>query len=129
MDLAIMIGRLIYGGFFINAGLDHLRHRAMMMPYAAAKGVPAPTAAVVLTGVQLLAGGLSIVLGLWPRVGLVLIALFLLPTSFMMHAYWKVPDPAGRTMDRVQFLKNMALLGATLMLFAVPEPWRWSLGR
>jgi putative oxidoreductase len=129
MDVVIMIGRVIYGAFFINAGLDHLRHHAMMTTYAAAKGVPAARAAVALTGLQLLAGGLSIVLGFRPSIGLVLIALFLLPTSFMMHAYWKVPDPAGRRMDRVQFFKNMALLGATLMLFGLPQPWHWSLGR
>jgi hypothetical protein len=29
--------------------------------------------------------------------------------------------------ERVNFLKNGALLGATLMLFALPQPWPVSL--
>ena len=129
MQFIVMLGRLLYGGFFFNAGLDHLRKVNMMAPYAAAKGVPAAKPAVLLTGVQLVAGGASVLLGLWPTIGITLIALFLVPTSFLIHGFWTATDPQARTMERVQFLKNAALLGASLMLLAIPQPWLWSVGR
>jgi hypothetical protein len=31
-------------------------------------------------------------------------------------------------MDKIQFMKNMAILGAVLMLLAIPTPWSLSLG-
>jgi len=31
-------------------------------------------------------------------------------------------------MEQVQFMKNMAILGAILMLLAIPTPWPMSLG-
>ena len=87
------------------------------------KGVPVPTAAVALTGLMLILGGLSIFLGAYSVVGIVLLVVFFIPVSFMMHNFWKVQDPQMKMGDRVNFLKNMALLGAVLMFLAIPQPW------
>ena len=129
MEYLVLLGRVLLGAFFVQAGVDHLRKVDMMAPYAAAKGVPAARLSVRVTGVQLLAGGFSILLGAWPQWGVLLIALFLIPTSFMMHAFWAVKDPQAAMMDRVQFGKNIALLGGVLMLLAIPRPWVWSVLR
>lgn len=129
MPYLILLGRVLFGGFFLGAGVDHIRKRKTMASEAAAKGVPAPHIAVVLTGLQLLAGGASVVLGFKPAIGVALIGLFLVPTSFIMHPYWSTTDPEARANDRAQFYKNTALLGANLMLLAIPTPWAWSLAR
>ena len=42
MQYLFLAGRVLYGGFFLLAGIDHFRHVGMMTPYAAAKGIPAP---------------------------------------------------------------------------------------
>jgi uncharacterized membrane protein YphA (DoxX/SURF4 family) len=55
--------------------------------------------------------------------------LFLVPVSFFMHAFWSDGTAATRTADMVNFTKNMALLGSSLMFLAIPEPWPYSLGR
>jgi len=44
-----------------------------------------------------------------------------------MHAFWK-EEGQTRVVEKIQFLKNMALLGAVLMLLAIPTPWMLSLG-
>jgi len=49
------------------------------------------------------------------------------PTSFVMHNYWAVTDPAARVVDQVSFMKNIALLGAAWMLLLIPQPWAFSL--
>ncbi len=129
MDIVFLIGRLLLGGFFISNGINHFRNLTLMAGYANSKGTPAPALAVGGTGVLLLAGGLSLVLGFQPIVGAALLAIFLLGVSFKMHNYWAVQDPQAKLGEQVNFMKNMALLGALLMLVAIPRPWSLSLGR
>jgi uncharacterized membrane protein YphA (DoxX/SURF4 family) len=114
---------MIFGGFFAYSGLNHLKNSEGMAQYAGAKGVPAPQQAVQATGAMLLAGGLSIIAGLKPRQGLALIVAFLVPVSLRMHRFWEEQDPQKRQMEMIQFMKNMALLGAALALMELKEPW------
>ncbi len=129
MKALFITGRILFGGFFAFNGLNHFLQLGFLAGYAQMKGVPAPTLAVALTGVLLLAGGLSILFGAWPRVGIALLVIFLLPTSVMMHDFWSVADEMQRAGEMVNFMKNMALAGAALMLLAVPEPWPASLSQ
>jgi putative oxidoreductase len=123
-----LLGRILYGGFFLLNACRHFTRAAAMAPYAGSRGVPAPKAAILGSGVLLLLGGLSILLGVRPRLGILCVVLFLLPVTFTMHNYWADRDPQARQMNEVQFSKNVALLGAALMLLAIPEPWWLSLG-
>ena len=45
-----------------------------------------------------------------------------------MHVYWKMQDPSMKMTQKINFEKNMALLGAALMILAISTPWIWSLG-
>lgn len=123
MRSLFVLGRALLGGFFVYNGLNHLRHADQMAPYAESKGVPAPAAAINGTGAMLLAGGLSVALGLKPRQGLATIVAFLVPTTFQMHRFWQETDAQRRTNETVNFGKNIALIGAALALMQVPEPW------
>lgn len=127
-DIALLIGRVLFGGVFVYNGLNHFRNRQAMVGYATYKKVPAPSAAIPLTGLWLLAGGLSIMLGARPRVGAALVALFLLVVTPKMHDYWNVTDPQQQMGEWVNFQKNVALTGAALMMLALPLPWPYSLG-
>jgi uncharacterized membrane protein YphA (DoxX/SURF4 family) len=118
-----VLGRLILGGYFIYSGFNHFALINMMAGYAQSKGIPSPKAAVGFSGMLLLIGGLSILLGVYPTIGVVALALFLVPVTFTMHAFWKVQDPMAKMGESVNFMKNVALLGAALMLLAIPQPW------
>jgi putative oxidoreductase len=122
MTALFVTGRVIFGGFFIINGLNLLMSHAMMAQLAASKGVPAADVAVVVAGALILFGGASIVLGWRPELGIAAIAVFLVCVTFPMHDFW-AESGAERTADLVNFMKNMALLGATLMFAAVPRPW------
>lgn len=108
-------------------GMNHLMKRGMLTGYASSKGVPAPGFAVVFSGLLILLGGLGIFLGVLIPWAIASLVLFLVSVSFKMHAFWKISDPNMKMMEMVNFTKNMALLGAALMLAAVPEPWSYSL--
>jgi putative oxidoreductase len=123
MNTVLLLGRVILGGFFLYSGINHFIGFGMMTQYAKMKGVPFPAFAQGLTGVMLLLGGLSVVFGLYPVVGIGLLVVFLIPVSFVMHNFWKIGDPQLRMADRINFLKNIALAGAMLMLLAIPTPW------
>jgi len=128
MNIAFLIGRIIVGAYYISSGFNHFKNLDMMAGYAGSKNVPAPKAAVAGSGALLVLGGLSLLLGAWPTIGVALIVLFLLPVSFMMHAFWSVDDPQQKMAEQINFLKNMALLGSALMFLAIPRPWPYSLG-
>lgn len=125
-ELLFLAGRIILGAYFVNAGWSHFRNRKMMAGYAASKKVPFPLMAILATGVLLTVGGLSLVTGLYPYVGLAAVALFLVGVTPMMHNFWTIDDPMMRMGERINFLKNAALLGAVLAITAVPQPWSYS---
>src|SRR5881296_2719927 len=108
MQYLFLAGRVLYGGFFLLAGIDHFRHVGMMTPYAAAKGVPAPRLSVLGSGSLIVLGGLSVLLGIRPTWGVLALTVFLVPTSFLMHNYWAATDPSVRLLDVTNFKKNIA---------------------
>jgi uncharacterized membrane protein YphA (DoxX/SURF4 family) len=126
---AQLFGRAIFGGYFIYNGINHFKNHAMMTEYARSKGVPAPGAAVAISGAMIVAGGLSMLTGAWPKVGAGLIWGFLAGVSPQMHAFWKETDQQAQMSEMINFTKNMALAGATCMAAGQPEPWPLSLGR
>ena len=123
MEILFLIGRIIYGGFFIYNGINHFENSAMLTGYATSKGVPMAKQSVYFTGILLLLGGAGMILGIYVKLAVLCLAAFLIPVSFMMHAFWKITDPGQKAMEKVQFTKNMALLGAALMTLAILEPW------
>ena len=126
MKAPFLIGRLLFGGFFLYSGINHLKNRKAMGFYAGSKGVPQGEAAVVLSAVPLLAGGSSVLLGFKPKLGALALLGFLLGVSPVMHDFWRAGDPNQRQNDMVNFFKNMALAGGAIALMGVEEPWEAS---
>lgn len=126
MAIVFLIGRIIFGGYFLLNAYNHLVKGGHMVGYAASKRVPSPKLAIVVSGILLLIGGISMVLGLYPLIGVIALVVFLIPVSFIMHAFWKIQDPMARMGERIAFQKNMALIGAALMMLAISTPWIWS---
>ena len=118
-----LAGRVLLGGFFIISGLRHFQHLDMMAGFTGSKGFPQPRLAVMASGLMIILGGASILLGVRPHWGIVLTSLFLIPVTFVMHQYWKHTDPMMRINDQVNFMKNVAILGATWIMLLVPQPW------
>lgn len=123
MKAPFLLGRLIFGGFFLYNGINHLQQRKHLAQYAQAKHVPMPDAAVAGSGIALIIGGASLLLGVKPKLGAAAIAGFLLGVSPVMHDFWKAEDPNQRQNDMINFMKNMALLGGALAMMGIEEPW------
>lgn len=126
-DALFLIGRIVLGLFYLFNASNHFFNLKMMSGYTKSKGVPFPTLATLGTGTMLLLGGLSVMLGVYPDVGVALLVIFLVPTAFIMHNFWTVGDQQARMMEMIQFTKDMALAASALMFLAIPEPWALSL--
>nr|BAL59704.1 DoxX family protein [Candidatus Acetothermum autotrophicum] len=127
MDVLFLVGRVLFSALFLLSGVGHFTQTEQMVQHTKAAGVPAPKLAVLGTGVLLLLGGLSILLGFYPTIGLILLLVFLVPTTFLMHRFWEMTDPMQRQMQMINFNKNIALIGAALMLLLLRN-WPLSLG-
>jgi putative oxidoreductase len=118
-----VLGRVIFGGFFAYNGVNHFLNQKTMSQYAGAKGVPAAEAAIPATGAMLVVGGASIMAGVKPRQGLAALIGFLIPVTLKIHRFWDEQDPNQRLNELTHFSKNLALVGAALMLMQIDEPW------
>lgn len=119
MDIILLVGRILFGGFFVIGGAMHFMKLRDMTEYARVKGAPIPKLSVIVTGMISMLAGLGVVLDIYQSLSLLVLAVFLLVITPIMHAYWKIIDPNMRMMDMQMFLKNMALLGAALALYAL----------
>ena len=129
MKVPFLIGRMLFGGFFLYSGINHLMQRKNMAAYTATKGVPKPEMAVTASAVPLIIGGTSMLLGLKPKLGAIAILGFLAGVSPIMHDFWRNEDPNERTNNMTSFMKNLALAGGALALFGVEEPWEASVSK
>ena len=127
MEIIVLVGRILFGGFFIMSGINHFQNLAMMSGYAKSKNVPFARLAVIVTGVMLVVGGASVLFGILPIVGLTVLILFLLSTLVAMHDFWNLEDPQQRAAEQVNFLKNVALIGASLALMYGASEWALAL--
>ncbi len=123
MKAAFLIGRLVFGGFFLYNGINHIKQHKHLAQYAGLKDVPMPDQAVTASAAMLLLGGASIILGWKPKIGTAAVIAFLASVSPMMHDFWSQSDPSQRQNDMIHFSKNMALLGAAVALMGTKEPW------
>jgi len=126
MKAPFLIGRLLFGGYFLASGVNHLRNTQGLAGYAGSKGVPAPELATKLSAIPLLVGGASLALGVKPKLGALAILGFLAGVSPVMHDFWRNEDPQERSSNMINFMKNAALAGAALALLGVEEPWEAS---
>lgn len=118
MDVVVLIGRILFALLFLGSAAGHLTQADAMAGYAQSRGVPAPKLAVLGSGVLMLIGALSVLLGVWADLGSLLLVLFLLPTAVLMHPFWKETDAETKQMEMIAFNKDVALGGAALALFA-----------
>jgi uncharacterized membrane protein YphA (DoxX/SURF4 family) len=125
--IIFLIGRIILGAFYLYNAWNHFTSTDMLQGYAGSKGIPSPRLAVQVSGALLAIAGITFILGFFPEIGVLSLVIFYVPVSFLMHNFWTIEDPQMKAGERVQFLKNMGLLGSALMFLVIPSPWSYSL--
>lgn len=101
----------------------HFMKLSEMTEYTRMKGAPMPKLSTIATGMIIMLAGLGVVFGVYQSLSLLAIAVFIVVITPIMHPYWKATDPSMKMMDMQMFLKNMALLGASLALYVFSSNW------
>ena len=122
--------RALTGSTYVLIGFDALREPGGRVDQAAPvlasirKVAPLPEddeLVVRANAAVMVASGTLLALGIAPRLSALALAGSLIPTTLAGHSYWAIEDPAARKQQRIQFHKNMAMLGG-LLLAVIDEP-------
>ncbi|NBP50031.1 MAG: DoxX family protein [Actinobacteria bacterium] len=113
MDVVTLVGRILLAAMFLLSGINHLTKPAAMTGYAQFKKVPAAKASVLVSGILLVLGGLSVA-----DLGAVVLAGLSIVMALKMHAFWGETDPQAKQMEMIAFLKNLSMGGGLLFVFA-----------
>ncbi|NRQ48825.1 DoxX family protein [Aeromicrobium sp. YC3-14] len=119
MEEIFLIGRILFVYLIIGSGVGHLMATDAMAGYAQSRGVANAKLMVQISGVALIAGGVSVLLGIFGDIGSLGLAILLVITAVMMHAFWKETDPQAKQMEMIGFNKDIALAGGALVIFTI----------
>lgn len=119
MNTILLIGRILFALVFVSSGLSHLAKVEAMAGYAKFKKVPAAKLSVLVSGVLLAAGGLSIILGVYADLGALIIAILMIVMALKMHDFWTQTDAQAKQTEMISFSKNISMAGGALFIFAI----------
>jgi putative oxidoreductase len=116
--LTSVLGRILLSGIFLLSAIGNkIPNFNDVVGYMEQAGVPA--ARLMLAGAIafLIVGSVSVILGLWARMGAGLLLVFLVLATYYFHAFWKLEGQEA-AMQQIQFMKNLALMGAMVFVVA-----------
>ena len=117
-DALALVGRILLGSIFVLSGFQKL---------IAGKGLPMPEVLAVLTVIIELGAGLLLVVGWKARWAAFLLFLFAIPVSLVYHNFWTM-EGAQAAMNKIQFMKNVSIMGG-MLLAAAFGPGRYSIDK
>ncbi len=119
MSIGSRLADTLLGMPFVILGYEAAKEPGGRVAAAEKLGVPSPELAVKVNGAAMVLGGAALIAGVYPRAAATGLAAALVPTTVAGHAYWNDTDPVARNDNRIQVLKNTALVGGLLgVIFA-----------
>ncbi len=116
-DLLLLAARLLLGAIFVESGFGKLMNLAGFAGSLEGQGLPMPMLLAALGAAVECFGGLAVVLGAWTRLAAAALIAFTIMATLIAHRYWAYP-PEAQGMQRIQFMKNLAIIGGFLALIA-----------
>jgi uncharacterized membrane protein YphA (DoxX/SURF4 family) len=124
----MLVGRILLGVLFLYNGYNHFADYEGRVGYSEYKGIPAPSLSVISSGVVLVLGSLGVILGVYPVISAGALAVFLIVATPLFHNFWAATGE-DRQNELNHFLKNVGLLGGTLVLLSTGgDAWTYAVG-
>ena len=134
MTLLRATARTLLASYFVASGYKSVRHPELLVPAAepvtdrlvplVKKYAPAQVAGYVpedtktlvrVNGAAQVLGGLALASGKGRRLGSLVLATSIIPSTLAKHPFWTRPTAVEKAEDRSHFLKNVSLLGGVLL--------------
>lgn len=106
----ILVARVLLSSVFLLSGMKKIFAFSATQAYMAKYGMHMTGLFLVLAILFEIGGGLSVLLGVFPRLGALALFLFLIPATVVFHRDF------GNPAQVVQFFKNVAILGGLVAL-------------
>ncbi len=113
----MLVGRILMGLLFVGAAWSKSGRFDGSVAYMAKNGVPMAELALYAALLLEFAGGVLLILGWKTRWTAIILAVFVVVITPIFHAFW-VAEPAQYTGQWNHFLKNIAIIGGLLYIWA-----------
>jgi putative oxidoreductase len=111
-NLAALAGRILIAVLFLQSGIEKFTYYSATLGYMTKAGIPFPKAALVVSGVLEIACAAAIITGWKTRWAALFLVLWMIPVTLTFH------NPTLGQEYMIHFMKNVAITGGLLMLFA-----------
>jgi putative oxidoreductase len=129
MQLLLALARILLGSTFATLGWEAAKAPGPRVDMAtvtldrirAVVPLPNDDELIVRTNgaVQAVCGA-ALIANILPRIAAAVLSASMAPTTVAGHGFWSVEDPMQKKLQRVQFQKNVAIVGGLLMVIADP---------
>jgi putative oxidoreductase len=113
-----LAGRILLAFIFLKSGYGKITGWEQTAEHMAGAGMPLVPFFLLGAIVLEIVGGILLITGFGARFGAAALVLFLIPTTFIFHAFWAVP-PDQVMAQQMAFIKNLAILGGLLNVLAL----------
>jgi len=121
-SLDALAGRILLALIFLQSGVEKITSYSMVLGYMTKAGLPFPQVLLVISAIVEIGCALALITGWKARVGALGLVIWMIPVTLIFH------NPAAGQEAMIHFMKNVAITGGLLMVFA-SGPGAWSLGR
>jgi putative oxidoreductase len=121
-SLAALAGRILIALIFLMSGIDKFHNYSGTLGYMTKAGLPFPQVLLVISGVVEIGCALALITGWRARPAAIALVIWMIPVTLIFH------NPASGAEAMIHFMKNVAITGGLLMVFA-SGPGAWALGR
>jgi putative oxidoreductase len=129
-DVGILAARVCLSVVYLWSGVAKLCDRVGGMAEVKALRLPAPSLCLALTILCQIDGGLMVLLGLWTRLGALVLLGFTVVATFIGHPFWRLAG-GERVQQRTIALEHLAIVGGFILLvvtgggaFSLDRWWR-----
>ena len=123
MGFVFLLVRIALGGFFAWRGVRYLDPYARQAAIASARGKGSSISelAFVTMGLMMLTGGICIVMGIAPGVGVAAAVI-----ALAIDASWRLRNAATKHTTAIAFVRIVGLAATAVLTLLVPRPWPFS---
>lgn len=128
-DIMDLIGRVFLSFTFLYEAYDSIKFYDKTKIIMTSYGLTWRQDLLLVGAITLLImGGLMMLLGYRSSFGALLLLLYWVPVTFIVHSFWNDPTPELYRLNSIHFMKNIAITGGVLMVL-VNGSGRYSMRR
>ena len=117
-DVVDLIGRIFLSFIFVYEGIDSILYFRKTKDLMTEYGITFQQDILLIGSIILLMmGGTLLLIGYRSSFGSVLLLLYYIPVTLIVHSFWNDADEVTRRLQGILFMKNLAIIGGLLMVF------------